>query len=201
MHIIDACQALDLSLLEKYERVFGSVSSVKDYREGASFKKIFSLSELCDSPILTKKKLITWTCVNLCLGNSDAHGKNLSFFINKNTMSLTPFYDIVNIAIYKGKYETDLAMGIDEAFTYDELGAYDFIEFCRDLNINLKGFVKEFKRVANKINLSLENDDLLELSDEKKKDFFDKYKKDVQDRIEKLVVIVGYCIEYSENKD
>lgn len=81
-HIIDACQALDLSVFHKYERAFGS-GDMKDYREGASFKKIFSLVGNCDSPILAKKNLITWICVNLCLGNSDAHGKNLSFMIEK----------------------------------------------------------------------------------------------------------------------
>lgn len=198
-HIIDACQALDLSVIHKYERSFGS--NVKEYREGASFRKIFSLVNICASPIITKKNLITWICVNLCLGNSDAHGKNLSFMIEKNKMSLTPFYDIVNITVYKDKYETDFAMGIDESFSYDELGAYDFVEFCKELNINLKGFVNEFKRVSKIINTSLDNDDFFDLSDVNKNEFFEKYKDDVQKRLEKLVEIIDYCIEYASSED
>ncbi|WP_428024063.1 HipA domain-containing protein [Arcobacter sp.] len=197
-HIIDACQALDLSVSHKYERAFGS-GDMKDYREGASFKKIFSLVGNCDSPILAKKNLITWICVNLCLGNSDAHGKNLSFLIEKNSMILTPFYDIINITVYDNKYETDFAMGINEAFNYDELGTYDFVEFCEELNINVKGFVKEFKRVSNQINKSLDNPTLVELSNENKIEFFKKYKNDVQERIKKLTPMIDYCVKYISN--
>lgn len=199
-HIIDACQALDLSVLHKYERAFGS-GDMKDYKEGASFKKIFSLVGNCNSPILAKKNLITWICVNLCLGNSDAHGKNLSFMIEKNSMILTPFYDILNITVYDNKYETDFAMGINEAFNYDELGTYDFVEFCEELNINVRGFVKEFKRVSNQINKSLDNPTLVELSNENKIEFFKKYKNDVQERIKKLTPMIDYCVEYISNSN
>mgnify|MGYP000980352606 FL=1 len=197
IHIIDACQALDLSVIQKYERTFGSADSVKDYREGTSYQKIFSLVDLCDLPIVAKKNLITWICVNLCLGNSDAHGKNLSFMIDTNKMSLSPFYDIVNIAIYKDKYDIGMAMAIDDAFNYDELGSYDFIEFCKELNINLKAFVKEFKRVSKAVNRSLDNDKFFDLSDKNKSEFLGKYKDDVQQRTEKLVKVIDYCIEYT----
>ena len=78
-HIIDGCQALNLNVMHKYERAFGK--ELKDYKEGVSFKKIFTLIEKCSSPIIAKKNIITWIIVNLCLGNSDAHGKNISFFI------------------------------------------------------------------------------------------------------------------------
>ncbi len=197
IHIIDACQALDLSVIQKYERTFGSADSVKDYREGTSYQKIFSLVDLCDLPIVAKKNLITWICVNLCLGNSDAHGKNLSFMIDTNKMSLSPFYDIVNIAIYKDKYDNGMAMAIDDAFNYDELGSYDFIEFCKELNINLKAFVKEFKRVSKAVNRSLDNDKFFDLHDKNKSEFLGKYKDDVQQRTEKLVKVIDYCIEYT----
>jgi len=201
IHIIDACQALDLSVIQKYERIFGSGHSVKDYREGTSYQKIFSLVDLCDSPIVAKKNLITWICVNLCLGNSDAHGKNLSFMIDTNKMSLSPFYDIVNIAVYKDKYDIGMAMAIDDAFNYDELGSYDFIEFCKELNINLKAFIKEFKRVSKLINTSLDIDNFFDLADENKSNFFGKYKDDVQKRIEKLVNVIDYCIEYASSEE
>lgn len=196
-HIIDACQALNLSVTHKYERAFGS--NLKEYREGASFKKIFSLVNLCSSPILAKKNLITWICVNLCLGNSDAHGKNLSFMIEENSMTLTPFYDIVNITVYDNMYDTDFAMGIDESFNYDELSTYSLIEFCQELSINVKGFVQEFKRVSSQINKDLDKEFLVDLSNENRIDFFNKYKNDVQERIKKLLPIVDYCIEYESD--
>lgn len=193
-HIIDACQALNLNVLHKYERAFGK--ELKDYNEGASFKKIFTLIEKCSSPIIAKKDIITWICVNLCLGNSDAHGKNISFLIDKNKMELTPFYDIVNIEIYENRYDTDFAMSIDDAYNINELGSYQIIEFCKDLNINLKGFIKEFKRVSVTINKALNDDILTDVINSKNKDFYEKYKKDVQDRIEKLTDKFEYCLEY-----
>lgn len=198
-HIIDGCQALNLSVSHKYERAFGS--NLKDYKEGVSFKKIFSLINLCDTPIIVKKNLITWVCVNLCLGNSDAHGKNLSFIIEKNSMTLAPFYDIVNITVYEDKYDTDFAMGIDEVFNYKELGIYDFIQFCKELNINLKGFIKEFNRVAIEINKSLDDENIVKLSNKNKVDFFRKYKSDVQVRIKKLMDVVDCCFEYMGSKN
>ncbi|RZV12738.1 HipA domain-containing protein [Aliarcobacter butzleri] len=92
-----------------------------------------------------KKNIITWIIVNLCLGNSDAHGKNISFFIDKNKMELIPFYDVLNIEIYENKYDTDFAMNIDCAYNINELGSYQIIEFCKDLKINLKEFIKEYQ--------------------------------------------------------
>ena len=64
-HVIDGCQALNLNVMHKYERAFGK--ELKDYKEGVSFKKIFSLIEKCSSPIIAKKDIITWICVNLFL--------------------------------------------------------------------------------------------------------------------------------------
>lgn len=197
IHIIDACQALDHSVIQKYERSFGKTESVKEYREGVSFKKIFTLIPLCDSPILAKKDIITWICVNLCIGNSDAHGKNISFKIDKNSMTLTPFYDIVNTSIYGNKYDIDLAMAIDDIFTFDELGAYDFIEFCKELDINLKGFVREFTRVSTIIEKNLEENTLVKLDTNEKKIFFEKYKENILRRIEKLKDGINYSIEYT----
>ena len=193
-HIIDGCQALNLNVMHKYERAFGK--ELKDYKEGVSFKKIFTLIEQCSSPIIAKKNIITWIIVNLCLGNSDAHGKNISFFIEKNKMELTPFYDIVNIEIYENKYDTDFAMGIDTAFNQKELGSFQIIEFCKDLKINLKGFIKEFKRVSHLINKTLDDDILIDVVNPKNKDFYEKYKKDVQFRIGKLTNKFEYCLEY-----
>ena len=193
-HIIDGCQALNLNVMHKYERAFGK--ELKDYKEGASFQKIFTLIEKCTSPIIAKKNIITWIIVNLCLGNSDAHGKNISFFINKNKIELTPFYDIVNIEIYEDKYDTDFAMAIDTAFNQNELGSYQIIEFCKDLKINLKGFIKEFKRISYSINKALDNDILIDVVNPKNKDFYEKYKKDVQFRIGELTNKFEYCLEY-----
>ncbi len=196
LHIIDGCQALDLPVSYKYEQNLGNSRDVKGIREGVSFKKIFSLINLCNAPILAKKALITWVCVNLCLGNSDAHGKNISFMVAKGHFELAPFYDIVNICVYQEAYDNGLAMAIDDEFVIDNLTAYDFSEFCLELGISKKLFAKEFSRVSTVIQSLLDSEETLRLAQQHhKNDFFSFYKKDVLERVKRLITVVQESIK------
>lgn len=191
LHIIDACQALDLSVGYKYERNFGSGEHAKNIREGVSYKKIFSLVQLCEIPLVAKKELITWICVNLILGNSDAHGKNISFFVERNKITLAPFYDIVNISLYETMYEQEMAMAIDDEFNSNNLTLYDFSEFYSLINIHKKIFVNEFKKVAvniEKMLIQQKNDNIFKI--EANNSFIDKYTTNVINRIKKLLKVI-----------
>lgn len=184
IHIIDSNQALNLPVSFKYERNFGSSRDVKNIKEGVSYKKLFDLSKKCITPILVKKELIKWICVNLCLGNSDAHGKNISFIINKKGMTLAPFYDIVNITLYD-IYEHEMAMGISDEFSFKELSTYDFYEFCLDNEIDKKLFMKEFKNTSTKILEKLKYLEELK-TNQKRIAFIEKYKENVEKRVKDL---------------
>ena len=191
LHIIDGCQALDLPVSHKYEQNLGSGRDVKEIRDGVSLKKVFSLVKLCSVPILAKKALITWVCVNLCLGNSDAHGKNISFMVSKGRFELAPFYDIVNISVYQDAYDSGLAMAIDDVFVLEELTPYDFSEFCIELEISKKLFAKEFMRVASVIQSTLNSKPIIGLAEKHHEDdFFALYKRDVLGRMERLTTVV-----------
>ncbi len=196
IHIIDSNQALNLPVSFKYERNFGSGRDVKDIREGVSYKKLFDLAHVCISPIIVKKELIKWICVNLCLGNSDAHGKNISFIIDKKGIKLAPFYDIVNITLYEA-YDHEMAMGIDDEFSFKELSGYDFYEFCKKMNIDKKMFTKEFINISTKILDKLNNIDDLK-TNKSREDFCNKYKINVQNRIEQLLFVIEYMKEIEE---
>lgn len=55
---------------------------------------------------------------NLIISNSDAHGKNISFFIGKSGLIITPCYDLVSVvfeATQQHKLDTQLAMAITKA--------------------------------------------------------------------------------------
>jgi len=69
---------------------------------------------------------------------------------------LAPFYDILNISIYKHKYEQDIAMAIDEEFCLESLRPYYLKEFYKTININEKLFQKEFKSISKNIISTLE---------------------------------------------
>ncbi len=196
IHIIDSNQALNLPVSYKYERNFGSSRDVEDIREGVSYKKLFNLANICQSPILVKKELIKWICVNLCLGNSDAHGKNISFIIDEKGMQLAPFYDIVNITLYE-TYDHEMAMAIDNEFSFEKLSGYDFYEFCKQIAIDKKMFIKEFKNISSKILNKLNNIDDLK-TNKVRKDFCNSYQSNVHDRIEQLLLVIEYMKDIKE---
>lgn len=103
-------------------------------------------------------------------------------------MTLTPFYDIVNISLYQDKYEQDMAMGIDEEFCLEKLKPYDFQEFYKTININKKVFSKEYKTISKIIidTLNLKNFETTYLDE----DFINIYEENVIQRINYLNSII-----------
>lgn len=155
LHVIDACQALDLPLSYKYERNFGDSRDVKDIRDGVSFQKLFSLARSCENPALAILETLNWAIFNLCVSNSDAHGKNYSYFLDQNGLMPTPYYDIVNLAVYED-LEQSLAMAVGDEFYREEIRAYQFKVFCDECEINKKLFIKQFKKISNNILKTIE---------------------------------------------
>ncbi|WDE05339.1 HipA domain-containing protein [Thalassomonas viridans] len=94
-HIIDGCQATNLPPSYKYERQHGDEGDGIYIRDGVSFPKLFAIETA--NPDSYKAQLIRWMTFNILVRNYDAHGKNISFFVGKQGLELTPFYDLVNI--------------------------------------------------------------------------------------------------------
>lgn len=94
-HVIDGCQATNLPPSYKYERQFGDEGDGIYIRDGVSFPKLFNVETTNSEAYQTQ--LVRWLTFNMLVRNYDAHGKNISFFVDKNGLALTPFYDLVNI--------------------------------------------------------------------------------------------------------
>lgn len=86
LHLIDACQALNLDRQFKYRA--GSIDRLKD------------LSERCSAPAAARLKLFGWLVFNLLIGNSDAHLKNISFLVDSHGTRVAPFYDLLAVGVY-----------------------------------------------------------------------------------------------------
>lgn len=197
IHIIDSCQALGVPASFKYERNFGTSRDVKDIREGVSLQKLNTLSNDTKVPVIVKKTILDWTIVNLILGNSDAHGKNISFFIDDSGLSLTPFYDIVNISLYKNIYETSLAMAIDDEFEIDKLSAFDIAAHCYGLGLTPKTFVSSYKIISKKILNTLEKKTHKEIS-KYDVNFANLFVQDILHRIKKLNIIIENSLDFKK---
>ncbi len=154
LHIIDACQMLDLPPTYKYEQNFGTSRDVKNIREGVSFKKIFESSKRCSIPAVAQLKLLNWAMFNLIIGNSDAHGKNFSFFIDKKGVKPTPFYDILCVMMYD--FDHNLAMAYGDEFNPNEVYAYQLREFAEEIGVNYKLVAKVLLKQSSNILKKLE---------------------------------------------
>ena len=183
LHVIDACQILDLSSSHKYERNFGSSRDVKDIREGASFSKLFDSSALCEVPVKAKLEMLNWAVFNLIIGNSDAHGKNFSFFVDEKGIRPTPFYDMLCIIAHEN-VEYDLAMAYGDEFNPNEVNAYQMREFAEDIGVNYKLVAKTMSKVSKSIIKALEDD------------FIDKNLFNVDEKVFmenlKVIIVKGY---------
>ena len=75
---------------------------------------------------------------NLLIGNSDAHGKNISFFMNHTGVTLAPFYDLVSI-LYEAKQQPQLdvglAMAIGDNFDPHKITAFDLLTMADNVGI------------------------------------------------------------------
>jgi len=86
LHLIDACQALNLDRQFKYTE--GSVA------------KLAELANCCTAPAAARLRLYAWLVFNMLTGNGDAHLKNLSFLVTRRGIELSPCYDLVSVAVY-----------------------------------------------------------------------------------------------------
>ena len=168
-------------------------------RQGASFHQLIQHESKLDIPLLYKKALLDWSLVNLCLGNSDAHGKNISFFVNKSTLTLAPFYDIVNVKLYT-TYDQDLAMAIGDEFDIETLKPYDLAMHCNTINIKQQQLALSFKTISTRIRKEFENKDALTNVKEINTAFYEMYTHDVITRMERLSNVVDEFkkIDFSE---
>ncbi len=154
-HIIDGCQALNLSPDYKYEHIYGSGRDVAHIRDGASYAKLFQFADQCINPAVTKIKMLDWALFNALVFNCDAHGKNISFFVDKNGIQLAPFYDLVNIKMYP-EFDQEMAMAFGDEFNTDEINAYQLADFADGCQLARTLVTKRLQTLATKLSSVLE---------------------------------------------
>lgn len=191
LHVIDGCQMLDLSSSYKYERNFGSGRDVKEIREGASFSKLFKSVDICEVPAKAKLEILNWSIYNLIIGNSDAHGKNFSFFVDERGIRPTPFYDMLCIIAHEN-VEHNLAMAYGDEFNPNEVKAYQLREFSDEIDVNYKLVSQNIDKLASLIIKALKGEIVSsnELLEEESV-FIEKLKSLILQRAEEFKVIAS----------
>jgi len=147
VHIIDGCQALNLPVSYKYERNFGSGQDVRDIREGVSFARLFSAVDYTVAKAVTQLALVRWALFQFLLGNSDAHGKNVSFFCRPDGLALAPFYDLVSVVQYEG-LDHELAMAYGDEFQLENIRPFDWATFGAHTSTPRTLLAREMRRMG-----------------------------------------------------
>ena len=147
IHIIDACQALDLPVAYKYERNFGSGVDVRHIRDGVSFERLFSVSGYTTRKAVALQTLARWAIFQYLIGNTDAHGKNVSFFSRPDGLAVAPFYDLVSAVQYEG-LDHELAMAYGDEFKLDEVSPFAWADFAKRTGLERSFLAREMARMA-----------------------------------------------------
>lgn len=91
LHQEDFCQALGILPEYKYEAEGGPSLA-------ACFALLRQYSSKSGKDVLA---LLNWVIFNVLIGNSDAHGKNISLLLLPSGPQLAPFYDLLSTRIYR----------------------------------------------------------------------------------------------------
>jgi serine/threonine-protein kinase HipA len=151
LHILDGCQALDRPVEHKYERNVGTGEDVRHIRDGVSFEALGTLrrdGHLANAAV-DLRQVAMWAVMTLLLGNSDAHGKNLSFFARHRSLAVAPFYDLVCTTLYDGtRIEQDLAMAFGDVFSLEQVKSFGLADFCERLGWPRATFARELRTLC-----------------------------------------------------
>ena len=178
-HIIDGVQLLNMPPEYKYQKVYGENSVV----EGVTIAKLSNaIEKYTKNPLKEKEKFINWILFNWIIGNSDAHGKNISFYVGKEGISITPFYDILNTSLYKEFYDTKLALSIGDNFDLENITYEDLLDLAYDLRVKEGFLIKRLKSLLTKIEKTLNNLPQKHID----KNFKAHYIKDMHSKIKKI---------------
>jgi len=150
LHIIDGCQALNVPVSYKYERNFGSGRDVRDIRDGVSFARLFSAVDYTVKKAVTQLALVRWALFQFLLGNSDAHGKNVSFFCRPDGLALAPFYDLVSAVQYDG-LDHELAMAYGDEFLLENVRPFDWADFAARTGTPRSLLAREMRRIGTAV--------------------------------------------------
>jgi serine/threonine-protein kinase HipA len=148
-HVIDGCQLLGLPSSFKYERPYGDGRDVRNIRDGASLPGLFEAMAEAAVPAKARLQLLRWVLFQVLIGNTDAHAKNLSFYLGPQGIELAPAYDLVCGDVFDpNRVEQTYAMAIGDAFSIHELSPYEWARFCVTTGVKPEQLRKELERMA-----------------------------------------------------
>ncbi|HPX60378.1 MAG TPA: type II toxin-antitoxin system HipA family toxin [Deltaproteobacteria bacterium] len=142
LHQEDFCQALRIPPEFKYESEGGPSLA-------ACFKLLRRTSVRSGKDVLS---LLDWVIFNYLIGNSDAHGKNISLLLLPEGPILAPFYDLLSTRIYAHCGLTErLAMTIGGENEPDKIRKEQWESFAIEVGVKPSLVLKRIAEMARRI--------------------------------------------------
>jgi len=170
-HLIDGCQMLDMPPTYKYERPFGKGGDAAIIRSGTNLPDLFASCLLCRIPAAAMRDMLNWVLFQLLIGNSDAHGKNISFFVGPAGIDMAPAYDLINLDMYAAEYDRDFSMAIGDAFAPEDVSPWELAEMCERSNLQKRLVANTLTALSGKLLKAMELIDLSPLLPGEESDF------------------------------
>ena len=152
IHQEDFCQALGFSSHMKYESEGGPHLS----------DCVNLIRRVSISPAEDVLNLIRWQVINLLIGNSDGHAKNLSILYSSEGPRLAPFYDLVSTGVYRG-ISRDMALSVGSEYDPGQIRNRDWFKLAAELEIKPSLLKRTITNLGNQleVNLSLWHNEFL----------------------------------------
>lgn len=181
LHVIDGCQALNIPPTFKYQRIVPDGPHRDDYLSPVSVQNLSAFFKECRVPAKARLQLLQWILFNLLIGNTDSHGKNISYFVSKKGYELAPFYDLINVTVYKN-FNHDLAFKIGDTFVLDEVKAYQLLEMSQEMELPVRLVATQLKKLCSKMLKQIDLITIKELDDSEQV-FIDELVKNIKGRV------------------
>ena len=111
--------------------------------------RIFELLSMSPNPAAQRLQLLRWFIFQILIGNTDAHAKNLTFFAGIEGLSIAPAYDLVCVlALEVAPLEATYAMAVGDAFSTEELSAFEWANFAKNCKLAQRLVSNELSRLA-----------------------------------------------------
>ena len=182
IHIIDGCQALNAPPEFKYQRILNTGSEKDNYLGPINVENLSNFNKFCIVPAKAQLQLLQWILFNLLIGNTDNHGKNISYFVSKKGYEIAPAYDLVNVKVYE-EFDQELSFKIGDTFILEEVKAFQFAEMAQQMNLPPRFIASHLKKICESVLKNLDEIKLNDLSSEEES-FLKRLKENIKMRTE-----------------
>lgn len=111
-------------------------------------------------PAAAIRNMLNWVLFQLLIGNSDAHGKNISFFVGPAGIDMAPAYDLLNLDMYAAGYDRDFSMSIGDAFAPEDISPWELAEMCERCNLQKRLVANTLTALSGKLLKAMDAIDL-----------------------------------------